>query len=487
MKRLIIAFSAFFALCSCVKESPDCGLIPDFEIKASSDITRTSYSGAGELVWSYGERINIFDGTASREFTTYVSEPRATASFFGPVSSSWTTLVGVYPYNESNELLPGGKVRIEFPSYQTAFPGGFTDAANVAIGETSSASGLLLRNAGAYLRLAFTSSTAVRAIYIASNTEGCNLSGTMTFKASTAGLADSSEGLNCVTLIPEGESIAPGTYYAVVAPVTLERGLRIFFRLSDGRLVGKMGESDLVLSRNATVDLGTLDVDALETVSETSLETVTITLDFTAADKAFTEKLPSTRMTGSRQYQTKNGGYSVGFLVNPVQEGGNTRGQGWVSAGTYLALMTNNSWKDGNRVFLDGITFPAISGKRLVSVEYVAPSNTFAMNVTDRNSWTVFYDDDYETMPSDKYNSSENWLKGSHIFSLPASAIGESYRLVARKSNSFCYISYLVLSYETIVSRSIPALFKPDPSRGKSDAGLDNLGFDPVTDDGDLK
>lgn len=487
MKRLIIALSALLALCSCAKESLNCGLTRDLEIKASSDITRTSYSGAGELVWNYGDRINIFDGTASREFTTYVSEPQATASFFGQVSSSWTTLVGVYPYNESNELLPGGKVRIEFPSYQTAFPGGFTDAANVAIGETSSASELLLRNAGAYLKLAFTSSTAVRAIYIASNTEGCNLSGTMTFNASTAGLADASEGLNCVTLIPEGESIAPGTYYAVVAPVTLEKGLRIFFRLSDGRLVGKMGESDLVLSRNATADLGTLDVDALQTMSEKSLDALTITLDFTGADKAFTEKLPTTRITGNKQYQTKTGGYSVGFLVNPVTSGGNTRGQGWLSAGTYLSLMTNNYWKDGNSIYLDGITLPAIPGKRLVSVEYVAPSNTFAMNVTDRNCWTVFYDDDYETMPSDKYNSSSNWLKGSHIFTLPSSEIGESYRLVARKTNSFCYISYLVLSYETIVSRSIPALFKPDPNRGKGDAGLDNLGFDPVTDDGDLK
>lgn len=482
MKKMIFSLLAVCAFVSCSRDTFEpSSTMEDLRISASfSDPVRTSYHGTGELTWSYGDRINIFDGTASNEFTTYVTECPSTADFYGQVTKGWSKLVGVYPFNEKNQLLSGGKVKIVVPPYQIASAGGFTDGANPSVGETTSSSGLTLKNVGAYIKLSFTSSREVRAIYIASNAKGTNLAGIMTFNASTAAFVEGASGNNSVSLIPEGKSIAPDTYYAVVAPVKLVGGLRVFFRLADGTVLCKQGNNTVSLVRNETLDLGAINVDELHTATEPSLNPSAIMVGFGESSQPFTEALPTNLVTGEKKYTTP-AGYEFIFLVNPVEDGGNSRGQGWKLAKTYLALYANNYWEKGNVEYLDGITLPVIPGKRLVSVEVSTTSNTFPVSITDANCREVFYDDDYATMPPEKYNSNGNWLPGTHVFSLPSSKVEEAYRIVARKGSSFCYISSLYLIYETIV----PVLITPlvDPTE---DIGFDQVGFDVIVDDGEL-
>lgn len=483
MKKMIFGLLAVCAFVSCGREAFEpVSTREDLQISASfSDGTRTSYHGTGDLTWSYGDRINIFDGTASNEFTTYVTECPSTADFHGQVTKGWKKLVGVYPYNDENELLSDGEVSIVVPPYQTASADGFTDGANPAVGVTTSASSLTLKNVGAYLKFSFTSSREVRAVYIASNANGTNLTGVMTFNASTAEFVGGALGHNSVTLIPEGESIAPGTYYAVVAPVRLIGGLRVFFRLANGTVLCKQGNNTVNLVRNETLDLGAINVDELHTATEPNINSSAIMVGFDGSSQPFTEDLPTDFVIGEKIYTTP-AGYEFTFLVNPVEDGGNTRGQGWRQTKTYLAFYANNCWEKGNVEYLDGITLPAIPGKRLVSVEVSSTSTTFAVSITDANCREVFYDDDYATMPPEKYNTNGNWLPGTHIFSLPASKVGESYRVVARKTSSFCYISSLYLIYETIVPTIITPIVDPYTT-----VGFEDVGFDVIQDDGDLQ
>lgn len=482
MRKMIFGLLAVCAFVSCSREAFEpASNMEDLHICASfSDPVKTSYHGSGDLTWSYGDRINIFDGTTSNEFTTYVTEFPATADFYGQVTKGWKKLVGVYPYNEENELLPEGKVRIVVPSYQYASAGGFTDGANPSVGETDSASGLTLKNVGAYVKFSFTSSREVRAIYIASNASGTNLTGAMTFNVSTAEFVEGASGHNSVTLIPEAGSIAPDTYFAVVAPVRLVSGLRVFFRLANGTVLCKQGNSTVTLVRNETLDLGTINVDELHTATEPNLNSSAIMVNFDGSSQPFTEALPVDLATGEKTYTTP-AGYEFTFLVNPMDDGGNTRGQGWKQAKSYLAFFANNCWEKGNVEYLDGITLPAIPGKRLVSVEVSNASNTFAVTLTDSDCREGFYDDDYATMPPEKYNSSGNWLPGTHVFTLTASKVGEPYRIVARKNSSFCYISSLYLIYETVVPTNITPLV--DPYQPEE---FDNVGFENIKDDGDL-
>ena len=411
---------------------------------------KSSFHGENALTWSRGDKMTIFDGTAAREFITF--SDGASVPFYGNVSKSWTSLTGVYPHSSDNSLTSDGNVRASIPACQTASQDGFTDGANLAIGTTTSASGLILKNAGAYIKLAFTSSADISAIYIAANQNTVKLSGQMNFVPSSAELLSTVSGHPSVTLLPSNTTITPGTYYAVAAPVELPGGLRVIFRKTNGALVSKSGSGSVTLKRNETLDLGAINVDELPATSEPALENTTLSLNFQTAGAAFTESLPNSLQTGTKSYFTKEGGYEVTFSVKYLASGGNTRYQGWKFTSNYISLYANTYLSSSSHYDLDGIILPGIEGKRLVKVEIIVPnSNTFPMNITNIDMSDTYYDDDYPAMPSDKYNSSQNWLPGSHLFTMTESNPGERYRIIARKANSFCYIQSINLTYESVV------------------------------------
>lgn len=483
MKKSIFFIFALCALFSCSREETLSPMEDVCIIAGRPDSPRSSYFGSGDLMWTCYDRISILDGVGNREFTTYTTEPQRSVPFYGQVASKWTKLIGVYPYNADNSLLADGNVSMVFPACQIAAEGGFTDGANSSVGVTTTTSSLEMKNACAYIRFSFTSSKDVRLIYIAPNANGINISGRMEVDPSTAALVKADNGGNCVSLVPAGEKIAPGTYYAAVAPARLSKGLRVFFRMADGKLLCKTGSTTAKLFRNKTLDLGTINVDKLPIVKEASMDKKVLTIDFSSASSAFSETLPSALTTGEKTYYTKDGGYPVTFLVNTVEEGGNTRGEGW-KYDKRLMLYANNYYQDGNTEYLDGITLPVIPGKCLVRVEVEAPANTYPMVVTNSTCTRAFFDDDYATQAPEKYNSNGNWLPGTHGFTLPITTTDDACRLVVTKSSSFCYISYITLYYETIAPGRVTTSVEPDPDDTKPT--IDNLGFEAITDGGNL-
>lgn len=487
MKKVLFCISALCVLLSCNREAP----VAPFEDvcivagrSADDGDIKSSYFGTGSLVWSYGDKISIFDGTGNREFITYSQANSSTAEFRGQISSAWKTLVGVYPYNKDNALLDDGNVTVNFSPVQIAAPGGFTDGSNTAVGKTGTKSSLQMKNACAYIKLGFTSSKDVRIIYLAPNAKGVNICGKMTVNPEDAGLTSSNEGGNCISIVPDGSVIAPGTYYIAAAPVRLDKGFRVFFKMADGKLLCKTGSKTARLYRNRTLDIGTIDVDKLPVATEECMNQTVLQIDFSTASSAFVETLPKSKETGETVYHTKSGNYPIVISVTPVEEGGNSRGAGWFHKDKYLALFANNFYQNGNNEYLDGITLPEIPGKCLVKVEVVAPSATFPVNVTNYDCSVGYYDEDYDTKPATKYNSNGNWLGGTYRFNLPLSTSTDPYRIVARVKSSFCYISKINLYYETINPGSVPADAEPDPDN--TNPSWDNMGFEPIADGGNL-
>ena len=470
---ILLACAAASVLSSCARISPagESGLM-DLTIGASciaeeNEPTRSTYIYNVGFTWTPDDEMSIFDGTDNRRFITFANA--SSAVFHGQVSEDWTTLVGVYPYNESNTC-EDGLVSVEIPSTQAANLGGYSDGSNPSVGVTSSAESLQMKSVGAYMRFVFESTEDVRAIFIVANNEE-NLSGTFKVDPATAVVSSVTAGKSFVTIYDGAGAITPGRYYAVVNPVTLSKGLSVFFKLSDGTIKRKTGVSSATLKTRRVLDLGTINVDALaeETDEADLFEDQTVTLDF-SSNSVFTESIGTSKQYGTKTYETTAEGLEVTFRVTYVDaETGTptTRGQGWlrVSAG-YLNFCPNNRYGASGSEALDCITMPVIEGKRLSKAVWtVRDAASFRMLIVDSQGEMVAEDTD-ESL----WNSSGNWLANtSPVFILSPSLPGTAYSFAARKSNAFHYCKKLVLTYESLI---LSGQIAPPPSPEFSDVGF---------------
>ena len=102
MKSRFILMSlaaAAMTMVSCVKDNIDNAVVSEVTLNAvtESGQTKTALTGFADVVWSAGDKIAVYTGTAFKDFTLASGEGTASASFSGTLVAGETAVAAVYP------------------------------------------------------------------------------------------------------------------------------------------------------------------------------------------------------------------------------------------------------------------------------------------------------------------------------------------------------------------------------------------------------
>ena len=198
--------------------------------------TKTSLQSDGSILWSPGDKINLFYGSSSSsEFTATITEPSATASFTGYLQAATgssgqgiatQTFWGVYPYDEGNTC-DGSGVTLMIKGVQTASPGTFGEGMNPAVANSPGLS-LSFKNVGSWFVFSVLED-GITSVKFSGNC-GEDIAGrirvTMNSSEDPVPEVVEGEGLKSIIVTPDvGNAFIPNTeYYITVIPQTLTNG-----------------------------------------------------------------------------------------------------------------------------------------------------------------------------------------------------------------------------------------------------------------------
>lgn len=102
MKSRFILMSlaaAAMTMVSCVKDNIDNPVVSEVTLNAVTEggQTKTALTGFADVVWSAGDQIAVYTGTAFKDFTLASGEGTASASFSGTLAAGETAVAAVYP------------------------------------------------------------------------------------------------------------------------------------------------------------------------------------------------------------------------------------------------------------------------------------------------------------------------------------------------------------------------------------------------------
>ena len=198
--------------------------------------TRTVLVGEQNVYWTASDKILVFSGGQSAEFTSRNNSAAATAEFSGTIaiptsSASDPYIRALYPYN-SNASLAGGSITTILPSSQTGVAGTFDDdliilASRATVSSSSSGTvtvPMTFDHLCAGIRFSLTRDDITKVVLTAVGGE--SLAGKFTFNWNNSGVPGVSSVINSSSSItlnpPPGQStFTPGVwYYIVTLPVT---------------------------------------------------------------------------------------------------------------------------------------------------------------------------------------------------------------------------------------------------------------------------
>lgn len=259
MKKLafFLALGAFVALtASCNRETitPEApagdGLVQVSFIASNADLTRTMLDGLS-VVWSEGDQIAVFDGTALQCFTLAAGAGTTTATFTGSVSSGATEFTAVSPFSAAT--LDGTSLVVNVPTVQTLSAGCPVDPkALVAVAKASAGGSFSFKNVASLAKFTLASGDfssvdfgpAPKATNVVPDFE------TGVIPVESLGAAA------MYTLSPSGSSFAAGDYYIAVAPGAVE-GVTFVLGNSTSRSY-KQSANTADMKRSGCVNFGTV-------------------------------------------------------------------------------------------------------------------------------------------------------------------------------------------------------------------------------------
>lgn len=212
-------------------------------------------SDATKVQWTEDDRISVFGNTGDHGVLEAGSITENVAQFSGSVES-----VGPYyavtPHNGANALTSAGKLQVVVPAEQTpiAAKGNVDPASLVAVGMADEENAIYFYNVCGMLAIEIEDETV---------TEVCLQGGADNALAGKAVVAYSdkpsvesvAEASNKVTIQPEGETFAAGTYYVSVLPGTIE-GLTMTITKGEGKTVVYTVPNDIVVNRSVVRSVG---------------------------------------------------------------------------------------------------------------------------------------------------------------------------------------------------------------------------------------
>ena len=210
---------------------------------------------ATKVQWTEDDRISVFGNTGTHGVLEVGSITENVAQFSGSVES-----VGPYyavtPHNDANALTSAGKLQVVVPAVQTplAANGNVDPASLVAVGMADEENAIHFYNVCGMLAIEIADAT-VTEVCLQGGADDA-LSGKAVVACSDKPSVESvAEASNQVTIHPEGETFAAGTYYVSVLPGTIE-GLTMTITKGEGKTVVYTVPNDIEVSRSVVRSVG---------------------------------------------------------------------------------------------------------------------------------------------------------------------------------------------------------------------------------------
>lgn len=209
-----------------------------------------------KLVWKDGASVSVFPSNASTNCQFDVaSRSGANARFRALLNTDFEEALAVSPYHAENNKLSSGDLSCIVPSIQYAVAGNVDSDALLMVASYKKGQTATFKNACAMVK--FTAGADFQSFSIATNNKE-NIAGTAVVKVDAQGTPTATaSGTNTVILrntIKKGSS-----YYIVVAPSTLSKGLTVSATI-DGKLYSKTTDTQSYqFKRNVVTDLGTIE------------------------------------------------------------------------------------------------------------------------------------------------------------------------------------------------------------------------------------
>ena len=232
------------------------GKLVPMTFTAGTAQTRTALGDDGMAVnWTLNDKVAIWDGTYKNEFTaTTVDGSTATLEGEAQTAESYTAF---YPYAAVTDITHDA-ITFTLPAEQTATAGGFAEGLNPSWAQATGGSNQLqFHNLCALVKFTVGDGMAGEGTFTLKEANATKaLAGQLTY---TIGGDEASVGSNASTEVKLSGTFEAGeTYYFVVAPATLEAGLSLFYKGSEGATYRRAGASSVAFEAGTVTDLGTL-------------------------------------------------------------------------------------------------------------------------------------------------------------------------------------------------------------------------------------
>lgn len=283
-----VFFSLLVSAFSCNKEAVPQDSKQEQVIVMSSASTKSQLSGQ-KILWSPFDEISVFDGNDNCRFVTQSNE--YSAVFTGNVSTG-DYYYALYPY-DNNASINGNVISTELPSEQSVVAGTFAPGANLAVTKTAEVDGVqcgIFRNAGCYLKLNISGAGTGISNITAAAIGGEALSGPVQVQIDETGMPSATDdgGNSYARLVSSNGIFNVGSYYLVLLPNQLSRGLRITVNGSDRELLSYDIDELTGLERNVVYSFtfaedwlsGSLEIEGLGEVIDVNATAPDITTDW---------------------------------------------------------------------------------------------------------------------------------------------------------------------------------------------------------------
>ena len=264
-KSVIIGITALalLSLAACNKESEFIPKPSELTITASSDgATRTVVQSNGKSVWwSPGDEIDVFCGPGETPavFKGQNTEAAATASFKGELTvTEGQSFYGIYPSSQYSKVDENGLVSVYLPDIQQAVAGTFAPNVFPAVAVSENTT-LSFRSVAGGIKFSVADET-IEAVVIRGN-RGEVLAGVA--KVNPADGSFDPEDIDkpawYITITPPEGGFKKGeSYYAIMLPTVLSKGITILLKYEDESSVNIITDKSLEVKRGVIGKVGTL-------------------------------------------------------------------------------------------------------------------------------------------------------------------------------------------------------------------------------------
>lgn len=253
--------------CSIKEKGPTSdGNVTFYAVNGDAQDTRTVLQADGNILWSAKDKIDIFVGTKSFEFTgtntSEVSEATFTGSLdgveWGPNNEFWA----VYPHS-SNNSSDGSSVSVSLPGSQKACAGTFDKDLFISIAKSQDYN-LSFFNVCGGIKFSVTEAGVKSVTFKGKNGEA--IAGTAKVAFDQDGKPIIQKVTNPVSEItlsaPDESTLEVGKWYYIVCfPTVLQNGYVVTLNKADGKVAEKEGSSSVTIKRSIWGRLTEMDKD----------------------------------------------------------------------------------------------------------------------------------------------------------------------------------------------------------------------------------